>query len=67
MIDHEINDGTELPIAGGLKAIHIPGQCAGQVALLWARRRVLFAADACANMDSTTWVCSRSASGNCIT
>jgi glyoxylase-like metal-dependent hydrolase (beta-lactamase superfamily II) len=48
-IDQEINDGTELPIAGGLKAIHIPGQCAGQVALLWPRRRVLFAADACAN------------------
>jgi glyoxylase-like metal-dependent hydrolase (beta-lactamase superfamily II) len=48
-IDQEITDGTELPIAGGLKAIHIPGQCAGQVALLWPRRRLLFAADACAN------------------
>jgi glyoxylase-like metal-dependent hydrolase (beta-lactamase superfamily II) len=51
-IDQEINDGTELPIAGGLKAIHVPGQCAGQVALLWPRRRLLFAADACANMPS---------------
>src|SRR5580765_6291787 len=51
-IDQEINDGTELPIAGGLKAIHIPGQCAGQVALLWPRRRLLFAADACANMPT---------------
>jgi glyoxylase-like metal-dependent hydrolase (beta-lactamase superfamily II) len=51
-IDQEINDGTELPMAGGLKAIHIPGQCAGQVALLWPRRRVLFAADACANMPT---------------
>src|SRR5436190_22187624 len=51
-IDQEINDGTELPIAGGLKAIHIPGQCAGQVALLWPRRRLLFAADACANMPN---------------
>jgi glyoxylase-like metal-dependent hydrolase (beta-lactamase superfamily II) len=48
-IDQEINDGTELPIAGGLKAIHVPGQCEGQVALLWPRRRLLFAADACAN------------------
>src|SRR5258705_13841720 len=38
--------------AGGLKAIHIPGQCAGQVALLWPRRRLLFAADACANMPT---------------
>jgi glyoxylase-like metal-dependent hydrolase (beta-lactamase superfamily II) len=52
VIDQEINDGTELPIAGGLKAIHIPGQCAGQVALLWPRRRLLFAADACANMPT---------------
>jgi glyoxylase-like metal-dependent hydrolase (beta-lactamase superfamily II) len=51
-IDQEINDGTELPIAGGLKAIHVPGQCAGQVALLWPRRRLLFAADACANMPN---------------
>jgi glyoxylase-like metal-dependent hydrolase (beta-lactamase superfamily II) len=51
-IDQEINDGTELPIAGGLKAFHVPGQCAGQVALLWPRRRLLFAADACANMPN---------------
>jgi glyoxylase-like metal-dependent hydrolase (beta-lactamase superfamily II) len=51
-IDQEINDGTELPIAGSLKAIHIPGQSAGQVALLWPRRRLLFAADACANMPT---------------
>jgi glyoxylase-like metal-dependent hydrolase (beta-lactamase superfamily II) len=51
-IDQEISDGRELPIAGGLKAIHIPGQCAGQIALLWPRRRLLFAADACANMPT---------------
>jgi len=51
-IDQEVNDGTELPIAGGLKAIHVPGQCAGQVALLWPRRRLLFVADACANMPT---------------
>jgi len=51
-IDREITDGTELPIAGGLKAIHIPGQCAGQLALFWRRRDVLFAADACANMPN---------------
>ena len=49
-IDREINDGTGLPIAGGLKAIHIPGQCAGQLAFLWPRRKLLFAADACSNM-----------------
>lgn len=51
-IDQEINDGAELPIAGGLKAIHVPGQCAGQIALLWPRRRLLFAADACANLPN---------------
>src|SRR5215216_1384721 len=50
VVDQEINDGTELPIGGGLKAIHVPGHCAGQLAFLWPRRRVLFAADACANM-----------------
>ena len=50
VIDREIDDGTELPIAGGLKAIHVPGHCAGQLAFLWPRRRVLFAADACSNM-----------------
>ena len=51
-IDQEVDDGAELPIAGGLKAIHVPGQCAGQIALLWPRRRVLFAADACASMPT---------------
>lgn len=50
VVDREIDDGTELPIAGGLKAIHVPGHCAGQLALLWPRRRMLFAADACSNM-----------------
>ena len=51
-VDREINDGMELPIAGGLKAIHVPGHCAGQLAFLWPRRRLLFAADACANMPN---------------
>ena len=49
-VDREIGDGTELPIGGGLKAIHAPGHCAGQLAFLWPRRRLLFAADACSNM-----------------
>jgi glyoxylase-like metal-dependent hydrolase (beta-lactamase superfamily II) len=50
VVDREIGDGTELPIGGGLKAIHVPGHCAGQLAFLWPRRRLLFAADACSNM-----------------
>lgn len=49
-IDHLIGDGDVLPFAGGITAIHVPGHCAGQVALLWPRRKVLFAADVCANL-----------------
>jgi glyoxylase-like metal-dependent hydrolase (beta-lactamase superfamily II) len=51
-IDYEINDRTELPIAGGLTALHMPGHCAGQLALLWPRRGVLFVADAASNMPT---------------
>jgi glyoxylase-like metal-dependent hydrolase (beta-lactamase superfamily II) len=47
-IDHRIDDGAVLPF--GLRAIHAPGHCAGQVALLWPEHRLLFAADACMNL-----------------
>ena len=51
-IEHEIADGDELPIAGGIRAIHVPGHCAGQLAFLWQRHGgVLFAADTSANMS----------------
>jgi len=48
-IEHTVEDGqTLLP---GLTAIHVPGHCAGQIALLWqAHGGVLIAADACANI-----------------
>ena len=37
--------------AGGLRAIHVPGHCAGQLAFLWPRHGgVLIAADAAANV-----------------
>jgi glyoxylase-like metal-dependent hydrolase (beta-lactamase superfamily II) len=49
-IDQPITDGEVLPIAGGLEVIHTPGHCAGQVALLWLRRRMLFVGDACMNI-----------------
>ncbi len=50
-IDHEINDGDTLPFAGGLKAIHAPGHCAGQLAFLWPHHGgLLIAADAAAHM-----------------
>jgi glyoxylase-like metal-dependent hydrolase (beta-lactamase superfamily II) len=50
-IEHEVSDGEEIPVAGGIRAIHTPGHCAGQVSLLWPRQGgVLFAADACSNV-----------------
>ena len=50
-VDHFIGDGDTFPFAPDLVAIHIPGHCAGQIALLWRREGgILFAADACINM-----------------
>jgi glyoxylase-like metal-dependent hydrolase (beta-lactamase superfamily II) len=38
-----------LPLAGGIKAVHVPGHCAGQLAFLWPRHDgMLFAADVAA-------------------
>ena len=50
-IEHEIGDGEEIPVAGGIRAIHTPGHCEGQVSLFWPRQGgVLFVADACSNV-----------------
>jgi glyoxylase-like metal-dependent hydrolase (beta-lactamase superfamily II) len=50
-VEQLVNDGDELPIAGGLRVIHIPGHCAGQIALHWPQHGgVLFAADAASHM-----------------
>ena len=50
-VAREVGDGETIPVAGGLKAIHVPGHCAGQIALLWPRHDgVLFVADAAANV-----------------
>lgn len=52
-IDRELNDGEQLPLAGGVRVIHAPGHCTGQVALFWPQHGgVLLAADACSNMPS---------------
>lgn len=49
-IEHEVNEGDELGVAGGIKAIHIPGHSAGQLAFLWPRHGgVLFVGDAANN------------------
>jgi glyoxylase-like metal-dependent hydrolase (beta-lactamase superfamily II) len=55
-IDHHVDDGEQLPIAGGITAIHVPGHCAGQLVFLWGQQGgVLFAADACSNMMGLGW------------
>ena len=50
VVDQAIEDGEILPIAGGLRVVDAPGHCAGQVALVWIERDVLFTGDACTNM-----------------
>jgi glyoxylase-like metal-dependent hydrolase (beta-lactamase superfamily II) len=49
-IEQPLIDGEMLSIAGGIEVIHVPGHCAGQVALLWHPGRMLFAADVCMNL-----------------
>lgn len=49
-IDQTIADGELLPVAGGLRAVHLPGHCAGQVALLWRDGRLLAGGDVFMNM-----------------
>ena len=49
-VDHLIADSDTFPFDPDLRAFHIPGHCAGQIALLWNRDGgVLFTADACIN------------------
>ena len=49
-VDHEVEDGEELDVCGGVVAVHVPGHCAGMVAWLLPRRGVLFVADAAAHI-----------------
>ena len=50
-VDHEVADGEELPVAGGLKALHTPGHTAGHLAYLMpGHGGVLFAGDAAGNL-----------------
>lgn len=46
-VDRKVEDGDELPAAGGLRVIHTPGHTAGHVCYLWQQGGgVLFAGDA---------------------
>lgn len=48
-IEHEAHDGEDLP--AGVRAIHVPGHCAGQLAFLWPEHGgVLIAGDVAANI-----------------
>ena len=49
-IDQHIADGETLPLAGGLRVVHVPGHCAGQVAFLWKNTRLLIGGDAFINI-----------------
>jgi glyoxylase-like metal-dependent hydrolase (beta-lactamase superfamily II) len=49
-IDQPLTVDEILPIAGGFEVIHAPGHSAGQVALLWRPRRMLFTGDVCMNV-----------------
>jgi glyoxylase-like metal-dependent hydrolase (beta-lactamase superfamily II) len=46
----EVTDGTDLPAAGGIQAIHTPGHTTGHVSYLWPEGGVLFVGDAATNM-----------------
>ncbi len=49
-VGERLDDDAGLPFADGLVAVHIPGHCAGQVAIHWRKKPgVLFAAYACIN------------------
>ena len=49
-IDRLLVDAETLPLAGGLRVVHVPGHCAGQVAFLCLRGRLLIAGDVCMNI-----------------
>ncbi len=52
-VEHEVLDEEVLPLAGGIRAVHAPGHCTGQLAFLLSRHGgVLFAADAATNVAS---------------
>lgn len=49
-VDKLVDEGDTIPAAGGLEVHHIPGHCAGQIALLHRDTGTLFVADAAMNV-----------------
>jgi glyoxylase-like metal-dependent hydrolase (beta-lactamase superfamily II) len=55
-VEYEVQDGEELSLAGGLRAIHAPGHTAGQLVFLWPHHSgVLFAADTANTVLGLGW------------
>ena len=48
-VDNELDDGEEIPVAGGLRAVHTPGHTSGHMSFLLSREGVLFVGDAAAH------------------
>jgi glyoxylase-like metal-dependent hydrolase (beta-lactamase superfamily II) len=49
-IDHQVQDGEVLPVAGGLEVIHTPGHSVGHVSLMWKSGGLLIVGDAGSNV-----------------
>jgi glyoxylase-like metal-dependent hydrolase (beta-lactamase superfamily II) len=50
-VDHEVEGGEEIPVAGGIRVLDSPGHTAGHVSYLWPQHGgVLFAGDAASNI-----------------
>jgi glyoxylase-like metal-dependent hydrolase (beta-lactamase superfamily II) len=50
-VDHEVSEGEEVPVAGGIRVLDSPGHTGGHVAYLWPHGDgVLFAGDAASNI-----------------
>lgn len=50
VVDETVYDGSEIPVAGGIRVIHTPGHTEGHVAFLAKRHKVAFVGDAAANV-----------------
>lgn len=50
-VEESLNDGDELPGAGGLRVLHTPGHSAGHISLLLRQEGLLIAGDICAHVS----------------
>jgi glyoxylase-like metal-dependent hydrolase (beta-lactamase superfamily II) len=54
-VTDELRDGQQLPMAGGLRVIHLPGHTSGQVGFYSEREKILFAADSVLSRGSNVF------------